>query len=143
MQYKVLLLVFVVCVVSTNARPIVESRSTLSDNPAEVFESISPAKFVEESEQQSSEPPTEEYNEVDTEQSTEPDAEQYTEPDADQSSEPAAEPDADQSTEPDAEQSTELDTEQSSAESTDPDVEAIVAETEARVNAIINHGSYY
>ncbi|KAG2202424.1 hypothetical protein INT47_008895 [Mucor saturninus] len=99
MQYKFLLFLFIACTVSVNAKPIVETRSTLSDNPAEVFQSMSTESPEEQSSENSSEPATE--------------------------------------------QSSDSVTEQSSAQSTDPDVEAIIAETEARVNEIINHGSYY
>lgn len=79
MLIKFTFLILIICIILGNAKPVLKNRSTLSDNPTEVFESISTAK------------PNEQSNE----------------------------------------------------QSADPDVEAIIAETETRVNAIINHGSYY
>ncbi|KAI7890116.1 uncharacterized protein EV154DRAFT_564741 [Mucor mucedo] len=71
MQYKFLLFLFIACMVSANAKPIVETRSTLSDNPAEVFQSVSTESPEEQLSENSSEPATEQSSA----QSTDPDVE--------------------------------------------------------------------
>lgn len=79
MQYKITILLLAACMVLVIAKPVSKKRSTLSDKPAEVFESVSSAEPVQ----------------------------------------------------------------QPSGQIAEQDIETIIVETEARVNAIFNDDNYY